>query len=63
VVGFDDISMSPYVYPSLTTMHLPAIEQGKLATCMLIDLIQGETPDHQQVIMETRLVVRDSCGG
>jgi DNA-binding LacI/PurR family transcriptional regulator len=62
IVGFDDVSMSPYVYPALTTMHLPAIEQGKLATCMLIDLIQGETPDHQQVIMETRLVVRHSCG-
>jgi DNA-binding LacI/PurR family transcriptional regulator len=62
IVGFDDVSMSPYVYPALTTIHLPAIEQGKLATRMLMNLIQGETPAHQQVIMETRLVVRHSCG-
>ncbi len=62
VVGFDDLPMARYITPSLTTVRLPAIEQGEQGGRMLIDLISGKVPAEAQVYLETELVVRQSCG-
>jgi LacI family transcriptional regulator len=62
VVGFDDVPMARYVSPALTTIHLPAIEQGLRGGQMLIDLIGGNIPAEKQVHLETELVIRESCG-
>jgi LacI family transcriptional regulator len=62
MVGFDDVSVSLYTDPPLTTIRLPGIELGKLATTMLTGLIQGIPPEQQQVILETHLIIRRSCG-
>jgi DNA-binding LacI/PurR family transcriptional regulator len=61
LVGFDDIFLSAYVYPPLTTVRVPAYGLGWTAAEQLIALIQG---DHEvdTVILETELVIRDSCG-
>jgi LacI family transcriptional regulator len=62
VVGFDDVPMSRYVAPALTTVHLPAVEQGRRGGEMLIDLIEGKAPAESHVFLQTELVVRQSCG-
>ncbi len=62
VVGFDDIPTAPFMTPALTTIHAPAIEQGRTAIEMLLQRMQGNTPNKQRVILESPLVVRDSCG-
>jgi DNA-binding LacI/PurR family transcriptional regulator len=62
LVGFDDVPISRYLDPPLTTVHLPAREMSRLACSMILQLIQGETPPDGQVLLKTNLVIRKSCG-
>lgn len=62
LVGFDDIPLAEYVDPPLTTIRLPAFGLGWGATEMLIRLIEQEEIQNQNVLLETELVVRRSCG-
>jgi len=62
LVGFDDVAVSRYVEPSLTTIRLPAIELARLSCNMLVSLIKGEDPGQSQVLLGARLIIRDSCG-
>lgn len=62
LVGFDDIPLSGFIDPPLTTIHLPAYELGWHAADTLIRLIDGEKGVDSNLILETELVVRDSCG-
>jgi DNA-binding LacI/PurR family transcriptional regulator len=61
VVGFDDIQLSEYVMPPLTTVRVPARAIGATAARMVLDIIQtGRHP--ASMLLETELVVRESCG-
>lgn len=63
VTGFDDIPSAEFTLPSLTTVHVPIYEIGKVAVEQLLGLIRGdldEGPRH--VEMPVRLVVRNSTG-
>lgn len=52
VVGFDDIEMSRYVTPSLTTIHQPKVRLGRMAMQMLLDLLDEQpVQDHVFVPM------------
>jgi len=62
LVGFDDVPLARYLDPPLTTVRLPASELATRASQMLIQLIQGETPAEQLVLLESQLIVRKSCG-
>lgn len=61
VVGFDDIPQASYSIPSLTTVHQPFYEIGKLACERLVELVLGNVSRVQEVI-PIYLVVRESCG-
>ena len=63
MVGFDDVMLSRYVDPSLTTVHLPVIDLALRASEMVVQLIRGEQPEQHQVLLEATLRVRKSCGG
>ena len=63
VVGFDDIELSRYVYPPLTTVGQSIRELGESATQRLLTRIascKGEPP--AQHIVAPRLVLRESTG-
>jgi len=62
VVGYDDIPTAPFFTPPLTTIRSPAVEQGRLAMAMLIDLVAGQEPPDPQPLLEAPLIVRQSCG-
>ncbi|MDY7041978.1 MAG: substrate-binding domain-containing protein, partial [Chloroflexota bacterium] len=62
LVGFDDVRLANYVDPSLTTIRLPAYEQGRRAADLLIRLINGEEVEETQILLKTELVIRESCG-
>ena len=62
IVGFDDVPLARYATPPLTTAHLPAADLGRQAGEMLIQLIQGERPAARHLLLDTSLVVRESCG-
>jgi LacI family transcriptional regulator len=62
VVGFDDIRLASYANPPLTTVYEPDIEHGRRAGEMLVQLINGKTPSEPHVILDTQLIIRQSCG-
>lgn len=62
IAGFDDIEVSAYVNPPLTTVKVHPEQIGRTAVQLLLDRIEGrEVP--LRVVIGTQLVVRGSCGG
>jgi diguanylate cyclase (GGDEF)-like protein len=61
VVGFDDLEAAQFCFPPLTTVRQPLYEQGRVATEMLLQEIAGQRAS-RRVVLQTRLVVRRSCG-
>jgi len=62
LVSFDDIPLARYLDPPLTTVRLPAYGLGWAAAEQLIRLLEGEEVTERQILLETELVVRESCG-
>ena len=60
VVGFDDAPIAGYLRPSLTSLRQPIAEVGERVVTMLIDLVRGQTPSPAHVLLNPRLIVRDS---
>jgi LacI family repressor for deo operon, udp, cdd, tsx, nupC, and nupG len=60
VVGFDDIHISAFVRPQLTTMQQPAAEIARRATEILISMIQGRRVRDRRHLLEPQLIVRTS---
>lgn len=60
VIGFDDIPISKFLNPPLSTVHSPAYSLGQAAASMLIQQLNEGTPLQDQVILHTRLIVRES---
>jgi DNA-binding LacI/PurR family transcriptional regulator len=61
VVGFDDIYISQYFSPPLTTIQAPIEQAGYTAAQQLIRLIHQE-PVEPLVLLPTTLIIRRSCG-
>lgn len=63
IVGFDDISLASAVVPALTTVAQPIADLATLATELLIARIQNseEYEPGQRIVLDTKLVVRESC--
>jgi LacI family transcriptional regulator len=62
LIGFDDVRLSPYTSPPLTTIHQPAAEIARHATELLLALIRGEQPGRMRTLFAPTLVVRGSTG-
>ena len=60
VVGFDDLPISRWFSPPLTTVRQPLVEMGRTAAEMLSAMIDGREPHARQVELATELVVRSS---
>jgi LacI family transcriptional regulator len=61
-VGFDDLSIATLVHPQLTTVRQPIDQFGIKAVEMLIDLIENGVKPARRLIIDTELIVRESCG-
>jgi DNA-binding LacI/PurR family transcriptional regulator/GAF domain-containing protein len=61
VAGFGDVTESRTAVPPLTTVRQPAHELGQRAVEALFTLLAGGAVP-EQVIVPTRLVIRQSCG-
>lgn len=62
VVGFDDAPWAEWLHPPLTTVAQPAYELGATAARLLLERLQEPRRPTRSVVLETRLVVRASCG-
>jgi LacI family transcriptional regulator len=60
IVGFDNSSAATSGEIGLTTVHQPSREMGREMARMLLSLLRGE-PTERELVMPTRLVVRDSA--
>jgi LacI family transcriptional regulator len=60
VVGFDDLPISRWFSPPLTTVRQPLADMGRTAAEMLLTMIDGREPHGRQVELATELVVRSS---
>ncbi|MBE7047730.1 MAG: LacI family transcriptional regulator [Ruminococcaceae bacterium] len=60
VCSIDDISMSKYHYPALTTIHIDKKAMGEIAVNMLDKLINGEDTDTDISVTSEILVKRNS---
>lgn len=60
VVGIDDHEMASVV--DLTTVAQPVREQGCAAARLLLGVLDGRSAEPADVVLPTRLVVRDSTG-
>lgn len=61
IVGYDDIRLSSFVNPRLTTIRQPIDLVGKTAVELLLRSIDGQEGSPQQVVFQPELVVRKSC--
>ena len=57
VIGFDDILISKYIEPPLTTMKQPTYKMGEESVRMLIDLICNKKVE-KTIILKTELIRR-----
>jgi DNA-binding LacI/PurR family transcriptional regulator len=62
VTGFDDIPMSEFSHPPLTTVHQPVYKIGSMVCEMLVKIIKDDMTENQQVLLKPTLVVRQSTG-
>jgi len=60
VVGYDDIALSRWLSPQLTTVHQPLRRMGEEATRLALRLAEGESVDTLRMDLATHLVVRGS---
>lgn len=62
IVGYDDIRVSGFLTPPLTTVRAPEVKLGQLAGDTLLELINNKAPTITQHLLPTQLVIRQSCG-
>ncbi|HDD25008.1 MAG TPA: LacI family transcriptional regulator, partial [Chloroflexi bacterium] len=62
ITGFDDVPLAEHARPPLTTVHQPIYEIGQRICDLLIQQLLGEIAMPQHIILEPRLVIRQSCG-
>ncbi len=62
IVGFDDLPLTRFTDPPLTTVHQPVRRKGEAAAAMLLEALRRPSGDDQgqTLVLETRLMVRRS---
>jgi DNA-binding LacI/PurR family transcriptional regulator len=57
-IGIDDILLSRYIEPKLTTIGIDKVEMGAMAMDILLQKIKGKQTE--SVLLPMELIVRDS---
>lgn len=61
VAGFDDLRLTSYLDPPLTTVRAPTEDVGRTAAQQLFNLIE-ESPVDAVTLLPTEIILRRSCG-
>ena len=62
VASFDDTNWAKLLDPPLTVIEQPTYEIGRTATEMLIKRINDPSRSNREVVLKTKLIIRQSCG-
>jgi LacI family transcriptional regulator len=61
IIGFDDIKISKFIRPRLTTIQQPITATGEMAAKMLINIInKNEKMEERDIILKGNLIERES---
>ena len=60
VIGFDDNMYGRFHRPALTTVHQDAGYGGRRAAELLIDILKGNQPEKNRIVMKSHLVIRET---
>lgn len=60
ITGFDDMEVSQYVRPTLTTIAQPADKIGEQSAKLLLELLSGETPEKTEYVLPHEFIIRQS---
>jgi DNA-binding LacI/PurR family transcriptional regulator len=61
VTGFDNIKLSEFCYPALTTVHIPRDRIGHIISDILIPK-PGGAPIEHEIVIDPEFVLRESTG-
>jgi DNA-binding LacI/PurR family transcriptional regulator len=61
LVGFDDMHLSSYLTPPLTTVRAPTEQVGQVAAQQLFRILDNEIPE-RGTLLPTQIILRRSCG-
>jgi DNA-binding LacI/PurR family transcriptional regulator len=62
VTGFDNIKLSEFCYPALTTVHIPRDRIGHIAFENLTPDPDNRRSDGREIVIDPEFLVRDSTG-
>lgn len=60
IIGFNDVSVAKYVFPTLSTIKVHTEWLGELAVTTLLDIITNAAPVPRKVTIATELITRQS---
>ncbi len=60
IIGFDDIPQASLVRPALTTIRQPLEQMGRVATQMLMEILQNPDMRPKRIELPTEIIIRDS---
>lgn len=60
ITGFDDLQVSRYLNPALTTVSQPAQKIGEKSAELLLQLLEGKNPNQTEYILPYDFVIRES---
>ena len=60
MIGYDNLPVSAWTDPALTTVNQPLRDMAETATRMLLDLARGADLSTSRVDLVTELVVRET---
>jgi DNA-binding LacI/PurR family transcriptional regulator len=62
VTGFDNVQLSEFCYPALTTVHIPRERIGQIVCDSLIPAPDQVSAVEHDIVIDPELVVRGSAG-
>ena len=62
VTGFDNVKLSEFCYPALTTVHIPRERIGHIICDRLIPDASKPEPAEHEIVIDPEFVLRDSTG-
>lgn len=62
VTGFDNVQLSEFCYPALTTVHIPRARIGHIICDYLLERTAKTAPVDAEIVIDPEFVVRDSTG-
>ncbi|MHC1784182.1 MAG: LacI family DNA-binding transcriptional regulator [Anaerolineaceae bacterium] len=60
IIGFDDIPQASLIRPALTTIRQPLEQMGRVATQMLMEILQNPDIKPKRIELPTEIIIRDS---